>query len=499
MSKQKIVIIGSGLGGLSCGLILSRNGYDVTILEQGAQVGGCLQCFTRQGTKFETGMHFVGSADEGQVLNRLLRYLGVLDDISLSRLDTAGYDVVSLNGQQFRFASGREAFIETLAKDFPKERDNLVRYFDLVERVASASSLHTLRVADSDTSPLSTEFQLRSMNDVLSEVIHDELLCNVLVGNLPLYAAEYDKTPFSTHAFITDFYNQSAFRVVGGSDGIATSLVKSIRQSGGQVLCRQQVRKIVCDSQKAIGVETDDHFYPADIVIAGIHPGRLIELCDSPLLRPAYRHRIAELPETVGGFSVYLRFKPETLPYMNYNFYGYRENTPWNCEKYTPENWPKGYLYMHFCNEDHQRWAEGGVILSYMQYSEVAQWQGTHIGRRGDDYKAMKQRRAEQLIDVVCRDFPHLRDAIAGYETSTPLTYQDYTGTEGGSMYGVAKDINLGPAGRVPHRTKVPNLLLTGQNINSHGILGVLVGTIVTCSELLTSEHIFQDIIKANT
>ena len=111
----------------------------------------------------------------------------------------------------------------------------------------------------------------------------------------------------------------------------------------------------------------------------------------------------------------------------------------------------------------------------------------------------MKQRRAEQLIDVVCRDFPHLRDAIAGYETSTPLTYQDYTGTEGGSMYGVAKDINLGPAGRVPHRTKVPNLLLTGQNINAHGILGVLVGTIVTCSELLTSEHIFQDIIKANT
>jgi all-trans-retinol 13,14-reductase len=51
----------------------------------------------------------------------------------------------------------------------------------------------------------------------------------------------------------------------------------------------------------------------------------------------------------------------------------------------------------------------------------------------------------------------------------------------------------------VQHRTKIPNLLLTGQNINSHGILGVLVGTVVTCSELLTSERIFNDIIKANT
>ena len=220
MKRKRVVIIGSGLGGLSCGLILSRNGYDVTVLEQGTQVGGCLQCFSRHSVKFETGMHFIGSADEGQVLNRLLRYLSVTDDISLSRLNPQGYDVISLEGQQFRFANGREQFIETLASDFPQQRDNLNRYFSLVEQVASASSLHSLRVADSDASPLSAEFQLRSMNDVLEEVISDPLLRNVLVGNLPLYAAERGKTPFSTHAFITDFYNQSAFRVIGGSDKI---------------------------------------------------------------------------------------------------------------------------------------------------------------------------------------------------------------------------------------------------------------------------------------
>ena len=105
---KRVVIIGSGLGGLSCGLILSRAGYDVTILEQGTQAGGCLQCFSRHGVKFETGMHFIGSADRGQVLERLLRYLGVMDDINLSRLDPTGYDVISLQGQQFRIANGRE-------------------------------------------------------------------------------------------------------------------------------------------------------------------------------------------------------------------------------------------------------------------------------------------------------------------------------------------------------------------------------------------------------
>jgi all-trans-retinol 13,14-reductase len=367
-----------------------------------------------------------------------------------------------------------------------------------VERVASASSLRTLRRADSDASPLNTTFQLRSMNEVISEVISDELLRNVLVGDLPLYAAEYDKTPFSMHAFIADFYNRSAFRVVGGSDQIALSLAKHIRANGGEIHCRQQVRKIVCDDSKAIGVETDGHFYPADIVIAAIHPARVMELCDSSLLRPAYRARIAAMPETAGGFAVYLRFKPETLPYMNYNFYGYHQKSPWGCEHYTAESWPSGYLYMHFCNTSEQRWAESGVVLSYMQFDEVERWKGTTIGHRGEDYEQMKHERAERLIDAVCREFPHLREAIADYETSTPLTYYDYTGTERGAMYGIARDFHLGPAGRVQHRTKIPNLLLAGQNTNSHGILGVLVGTIVACSELLTSESIIKDIIRAN-
>ena len=146
---KKVVIIGSGLGGLTCGVVLAKNGYQVTVLEQEAQVGGCLQCFTRKGVKFETGMHFIGSADKGQTLSRFARYMGVTDTVHLSRLDTQGYDVVSLQGEHFRFANGREPFIEQMAAYFPHERENLNRYFDLVEKVANASTLHSLRqVAD---------------------------------------------------------------------------------------------------------------------------------------------------------------------------------------------------------------------------------------------------------------------------------------------------------------------------------------------------------------
>ena len=183
---------------------------------------------------------------------------------------------------------------------------------------------------------------------------------------------------------------------------------------------------------------------------------------------------------------------------MNYNYYGYQEDTPWNCEKYTEETWPKGFLYMHFCPKGEAKYASTGVILSYMQMKDVEKWKGTSVGRRGKDYEEFKRLKAEKLLAVLEQHFPGIRNNICKYYTSTPLTYLNYTGTEGGSMYGNAKDIHMGAACRVPQRTRIPNVYLTGQNINSHGMLGVLVGTIVTCSEFLTAKKIYEQIKEVN-
>lgn len=496
--RKKVVIIGSGLGGLSCGVVMAKNGYVVTVLEQGAQIGGCLQCFTRRDAKFETGMHFVGSAASGQTLDMILKYLEIKKDITLSPLNPDCYDVVSINGEKFEFPNGREKFLQKFSEYFPKEKEHLVQYWNLVEKVANGSSLVSLKNAESDD-VLNMKYQMLSINEVLDSIFDDEKLKNVLVGNMPLYAAEKDKTPFATHAFIADFYNQSAYRIVGGSDSVASSLSKTIEKYGGKIFTRQKATKILCDDTKATGVETSSgDFFAGDYVISAIHPARTLELVDSKMIRPSFRSRINAIPQTSGIFCVYVRFKENAVKYMNSNFYGYNTSTPWNCENYTDENWPKSWLYMHLCYKEDAEFAQTGVILAYMRYDEVKKWQGTQIGRRGDDYELFKKDKAEKLLKSVEKQFPGIRESIASYYTSTPLTYLDYTGTEKGSMYGIAKDIHLGAAGRVPQKTRIPNLFLSGQNINTHGILGVIVGTIVTCSEFLTAETIYNQIIEAN-
>ena len=461
-NKQRCVVIGSGLGGLSCGVVLSSNGYDVTVLEQQSQIGGCLQCFNRRGIKFETGMHFIGSADHGQVLDRLLRFLGIRDELQLRRLDENAYDIVALNGERFKFANGRDAFIEQMGGYFPTEKDNLAKYYSIVSGIAEASQFHSKECVDTDI-VLNTEYQLRSINDVLDDLIADPLLREVLVGSLPLYAAVKDKTSFSLHAFIMDFYNKSAFRVAGGSDIIGKLLAGKIEGFGGVVLTEKRVVRVVCNDSKAVGVETaDGSFYDADIVISAVDPRVCMKLVDSKIIRPAYKNRIGSLPGTVGGFTVYLLFKDGMMPYMNSNLYGYK-GSPWGCESYNEDDWPKGYLYMHFANDT--SFARAGAIISYMNIEDLARWSNTFSGRRGDDYERFKRDHALKLIAEVEKICPGLSAAIDGFYTSTPLTYRDYNSTPDGALYGIAKDITLGPVGRVSYKTKIPNLILAGQSI----------------------------------
>lgn len=44
------------------------------------------------------------------------------------------------------------------------------------------------------------------------------------------------------------------------------------------------------------------------------------------------------------------------------------------------------------------------------------------------------------------------------------------------------------------HKTRIPNLLLTGQNINMHGVTGVLMSALLTCGQLAGTEELLKKI-----
>ena len=119
MSKYDIIIIGSGLGGLECGAILSKEGFNVCVVEKNAQFGGCFQTYQRKGHLLDTGIHYVGSLDEGQVMNQYFRYFGIMDKLKIKRLDDAAFDTIYYKGKTYDYPMGYTQFIETNCRSFP--------------------------------------------------------------------------------------------------------------------------------------------------------------------------------------------------------------------------------------------------------------------------------------------------------------------------------------------------------------------------------------------
>ena len=493
-NKYDILIAGSGLGGLVCGYILAKNGYKVIIVEKNPQIGGCLQTFKRGGVKFDTGMHYIGSMDEGQILHRFFKYLNLLDDVSLSRLDKSGYDVISIGGEKYKFASGFDGFVEELSLKFPQNKNDIKEYVKRIQDIANASPLYNLQEINTHVF-IEADYIKTSINEFIASITDNKRLQNVLAGNLPLYAGVKDKTPTYIHALINNFYIQSAYRITGGSDTIANSLANSIKSFGGEILTNAEVESFLCNEEKMTSVLlTNGTVIEADNFISNIHPQVTIEKTQTKQIRKVYRERIANLENTISNFTVFIKFKKDKAEYLNYNFYYYDNENVWSINDYDTDCYPKSYLYMHQSTEDKAKYAESAQMIAYMNYDEVRKWENTKVGHRGDDYEAFKREKTQQMLNKLEKSFPGINNAIEAVYTSSPLTYRDYTATKEGSMYGIIRDKNFPTQTLVSQRTKVPNLFMTGQNINSHGILGVTIGAIITCAEFLGINKIIRQI-----
>ena len=141
MSRYDVVVIGSGMGGLTCAAMLAKEGMKVCVVEKNHRPGGCLQSFRRGGGIPDTGIHYVGSLREGQTMHQYLKYLGVLPRITLRGLDPEGFDLIHLEGRTFRHALGYDNFVEGLAADFPAERSGIAAYARLLQRIGGSMSL----------------------------------------------------------------------------------------------------------------------------------------------------------------------------------------------------------------------------------------------------------------------------------------------------------------------------------------------------------------------
>jgi len=82
-----VIMIGSGLGGLSCAIELALQGFHVCVFEQHRVFGGYAHNFVRRGFTFDVSLHYVGGLDQGSMAYGVLENQGVLDKLKLYRFE----------------------------------------------------------------------------------------------------------------------------------------------------------------------------------------------------------------------------------------------------------------------------------------------------------------------------------------------------------------------------------------------------------------------------
>ncbi|MBQ6689858.1 MAG: NAD(P)/FAD-dependent oxidoreductase [Bacteroidales bacterium] len=495
--RYDVVIIGSGLGGLACGSILSKEGMSVCVLERHSVIGGCFQSFKRGRYTLDTGIHYVGSLAPGQTMNQYFKYFGVLDKIRLRRLDEDAFDKICFSdGKCYAHAMGYDAFQETLSRSFPDQREGLADYCDMLRKVGGVITPQVLRQGLLSSGGI--EFMGQSIYDEIARMISDQRLRNVLAGSISQYAGHPDKSSVYEHAMVNHSNIEGSYSFVGGTQHVADAFADVIRANGGEVYTSSEVTGIHLEGDKAEWVEVNgQHRIMAANVISAIHPSVTLSLLENnTVIKKAYFTRVNSLENSYGIFTTYLLLKPDTFKYKGTNMYLYDTPSVWSAHQDCMNDELRSMLVCMQPKEGSQ-YTDVVTLLTPMIASQMEKWSDTHVGRRGDDYVDFKEKYAQRMIDFACRWIPELRGCIHAVHTASPLTYRDYTLTPQGSAYGIVKNYNNPVVCHLPSRTKVSNLFITGQNLNVHGCIGVAVSAAVTCSEFLGTEYLAKKIGNA--
>ena len=134
------IVIGSGVGGLTPAVLLSKAGKKVLVLEQHDQAGGSCHVFTEKGFEFDIGIHYVGNMNEG-TLSRLLADQLTGGKLQWASLDNL-YDVLAMgeNYQRwYEYPCGYENHIQYLIGKFPDEEKAIRKFFQYMEEAIQSA------------------------------------------------------------------------------------------------------------------------------------------------------------------------------------------------------------------------------------------------------------------------------------------------------------------------------------------------------------------------
>ncbi|WP_375177427.1 phytoene desaturase family protein [Marinobacter mobilis] len=496
------IVIGSGIGGLTTAACLSKAGRKVLVLEQHYTAGGYTHSYARNGYEWDVGVHYIGDMGSPNTLGRKLFDYLTDGKLRWAPMDSH-YDRFYLGDTIINLKAGRDGFRQSLLKAFPEEQRAIDDYLQLLGKVAAGMQWYTLsKLAPGITSKALGKLLKavalpdcfnRTTYEVLSGLTDNEELIGALTGQWGDCGVTPKQSSFMIHALIAKHYLHGGYYPVGGASEMANTILPVIRAGGGEVMTYADVTDILIERGRAAGVRmSDGEEIRAPLIISNAGVINTFEqlLPAEAAQRCGYRRKRQHIEPSMPHIGLYIGLKgtPEELGLPKTNFWIYpNAHHDENVQHFLADpdsEFPVIYISFPAAKDpDYQnRWPGTATIeiVAPTSYEQFEGWKDTTWGKRGDDYEALKTAITDRLMEALYDKLPQLRGKVDYIETSTPLSTAWFCRYNRGEIYGLDHTPERFEQTWLRPKTDIPGLFLTGQDILTCGVVGAMIGGLIT-------------------
>jgi len=505
-SRYDVIVVGSGLGGLTTAALLAKAGKKVLVLERHYTAGGFTHSYRRRGFEWDVGVHYVGEVHKPG--SRLRRVFDAVTDAQLqwARMDDT-YDRIIVDDAAYDFVAGASAFRDSLLTSFPRARAEIDDYLHHIRAASRSLPAHFgPRYLPGPLRPLVRGVASRAAGDyfsrttasVLSDIVTDPALAGVLTGQWGDYGLPPGQSSFGMHALVAQHYLGGASFPVGGASQIARTIVAGIERAGGAVVVNAEVETIIVAKGRAVGVRLiNGHEILGGRVVsdAGLRTtfGRLLP--DDVGERTRMPAKVAALRPAAAHVGLYvgLHGSSADLHLEQTNLWIYRDyDHDASLARYLDKpNTDLPLSYVSFPSAKDPSWparypGKSTIdVITLAPHSWFTRWRDMPWRRRGAEYEDVKARFAERMLADVYAHVPQARGRVAYHELSTPLSTATFTGYQQGEIYGIEHSPHRFDQTWIKPRTPVRGLYLTGQDVLFCGVGSALMSGVLTAASVL--------------